>query len=175
MIVGGILPKVWICMEDCQLTKHVLMKLQKCLNSAQLKQKWIFQGSYDTLRYTFWVDRVLLRSVWKWGTPHIQPVMRRYHIKNCYYRHHYLLFTMLYLWNIWLKLPEGTVVRRFFPAFLAWSAPLFKRHSRRIPLLSHWHVHLHADSTGDAKDGQWPLKTCQKPKVCWVCNVRPPR
>jgi hypothetical protein len=45
------------------------MKLQKCLNSAQLKQKWIFQGSYDTLRYTFWVDRVLLRSVWKWGTP----------------------------------------------------------------------------------------------------------
>ena len=53
----------------------------------------------------------------KMGYPHIQPVMRRYHIKNCYYRHHYLLFTMLYLWNIWLKLPEVLLLDVFFQHF----------------------------------------------------------
>ena len=115
MIVGGILPKVWICMEDCQLTKHVLMKLQKCLNSAQLKQKWIFQGSYDTLRYTFWVDRVLLRSVWKWGTPIFNQLWGGTTSRIVIIV--IIIYYLLYLWNIWLKLPEVLLLDVFFQHF----------------------------------------------------------
>ena len=52
------------------------------------------------------------------------------------------------------KIAGGTVVRRFFSQHFCPDQLLLKRHMRRIPLLSHWHVHLHADSTGDAKDGR---------------------
>ena len=49
---------------------------------------------------------------------------------------------------------------------------LLKRHPRRIPLLSHWHVHLHADSTGDAERRAVAVENMSKAKGLNLLSVQ---